>query len=210
MPVGADAACRSFEFLKRARGNLAGNDKLEAATQPLAFDPGSAQKCFSSLTSICLADERVQLRCRVSAIDAFASEASRTSEIAGHACKMERGCRIHDHEIECHRKVSFLFAAQDCADQLRVLNRSDRLDFSEGLPFQSEILRRNRKRFDSAVNRGRGDKGPVRDRYFIQTVTAMDYPSFLHTEASKGRCHRLRHRAMRGPQNLKRRPGRIG
>src|SRR6476646_7540726 len=105
MPVVADAACRSFEFLKRARGNLPENGKLEVAPQPLVFDPRFARKCLSSLALICFADERLQLRCRASAIDAFASEVSRTSEIAGLARKIERGCRIHDHEIACHGKV---------------------------------------------------------------------------------------------------------
>src|SRR6266446_2522918 len=175
-----DAAQPLCESPARLRENGWQKDRLSSVLLLCAFARGFQRENFCSWVSVCLANERVQLRRRASAIDTFARKGSSFGKMVRERRHVKSCGGIYDHQIARGSRFFGLFTFQNCADQFCVCARVTAAKSIEALPFQSKILRRNREGFHAAVRQTGSDESSVGDCYFIEAVGPVHYPCFLH------------------------------
>src|SRR4029453_14117762 len=132
-------------------------------------------------------DQRIQSRCRSSAVDAFTSQNRSVSEVGGNAREIERSGCVNNDEIARGTCRLRLVVSQNCADQLCGFLRPLWTKSVEALAFQSKVFRRHCKCFHVSGGRTRGNVRLVRNCYLVQTIGAVDHPGFLDAKTSKSR-----------------------
>src|SRR5438445_4352230 len=123
MPATSDAARPFFGSPARAREEDRRNAWLSSALLLRAFSREFRIENFCSSVSVCFVNERVQLRRRASAIDAFARKGRRFLKIVCESTHMESGGGIYDDKIARCVCLFGLFTFQNCADQFCVCVR---------------------------------------------------------------------------------------
>src|SRR5438105_2273085 len=107
-----DAASRLLGSPIHGRENLAPPDRLEVALRLPVFDQEFQREYWPSSAPICLANQRVQLRCRLATIDAFTRHCCCVLKIVRHAREVQRGSSVYDDQIVDHSKIAICFAVQ--------------------------------------------------------------------------------------------------
>src|SRR5262249_40520411 len=106
----------------RGRENLELQDRLEVAPRPGVFDQQFQREYWPSSAPICLANQRLQLRCLLSTIHAFTRHCRGVLKIVHHVREIQRRSSVYDHQIAGYSKTTISFALQNCADHSCVLN----------------------------------------------------------------------------------------
>src|SRR4051812_27428876 len=203
-----DAASRLPGPRIRGRENLAQRDRLEVAQRLRAFDPQFQKEYWPSSAPICLANQSLQLRCRLPTIDAFTRHCRRVLKIVRDAGEIERRSSVYDDQIAGHSKIATFFAMQNCASQSCILSRAFAA-LSNWSALQSEVLWRNRELLHASARRAQCNKGLACNCHFIQAVGAVNDPRLFHAEKSKRRSHALNERTIPHAHKLKGRTRRI-
>src|SRR5262245_18055407 len=105
----------------RDRENLPKPDRLAVAQRILVFDQQFQREYWPSSAPTCLANQRLQLRCRVSTVDAFTRHCRCALKILRHVREIQRGSSVYHYQIAGHSKIAVSFALQNCADRSRIL-----------------------------------------------------------------------------------------
>src|SRR5215831_610620 len=108
----------------RGRENLAKRDWLEVAPRPLVFDQQFQREYWPSSAPICFANQRLELQCRLSTIDACTRLCCCLSKILRHVRKIQRRSSVYDDQIACRSQIAVSFALQNCPDRSRILSRT--------------------------------------------------------------------------------------
>src|ERR1041384_7533512 len=182
MLATSDAVRSFFVSLARARKGDWKKARLSSVLLLRAFARGFQRGNFCSSVSICFANKRVQLRRRLSAIDAFACKGRCFPKIVREPTHMKSSSGIYYDKITRGSCLFGRFRFQNCTDQFCVCARVRCAKSVEALPFQSKIPRRNRERFHGVILQAGSDESFVGDRYFIEAVGPMHHPCFLYAE----------------------------
>src|SRR5205823_3806072 len=168
---------------------------------------------YWSFFLICCSDEDIQLRCRGSTVDAVARQDRCLTKIRRNVRQVERSSGVYNHKIARGGETSVFFTVQNCADQLRILNRPTAAKAVERSAFQTEILWPDGECFHArravGSNRASSDKRVTGQGYFMEAVSAVDNPRFLRAENSERRRDPFEQGTIPDTENLKRSPSRI-
>src|SRR5438552_1049976 len=182
-----DAASRLLGSPIHGRENLAPPDRLEVALRLPVFDQEFQREYWPSSAPICLANQRVQLRCRFATIDAFTRHCCCVLKIVRHAREVQRGSSVYDDQIVDHSKIAICFAVQNCAGHSCIFSRAfTAMTNRSGL--YSGVLGRNGEWFDPRARRARSDRRFVCACYFTPSIATLNDPRFLHIENLTRSC----------------------
>src|SRR5437763_14350138 len=134
-----DAASRVPGPRIRGRENLVPPGWLEVAQRPRVFDPQFQKEYWPSSAPICLANQSLQLRCRLPTIDAFTRHCRCVLKIVRDAGEIERRSSVYDDQIARHSKIATFFAMQNSASHSCVLIRAF-VALSHGVALHAEVL----------------------------------------------------------------------